>query len=102
MQLLSDNKAPIIIDVRSQGEYDAGHVPGALHIPFWSAYKPQRLTGVDPNELLVVYCQHGPRAGIAKLALSLTGFENIVYLQGHMRAWQQANLPTQASPPESE
>jgi rhodanese-related sulfurtransferase len=40
-----------------------------------------------------MYCEHGPRAGIAKLALSLSGFENISYLDGHMTAWRKSGLP---------
>lgn len=91
--LIEAKQAPLIIDVRSQSEYESGHLPGAIHIPFWSAFSPVELEKTDPTTKLVLYCQHGPRAGIAKFALSLSGFENIVYLEGHMSAWQQAKLP---------
>jgi rhodanese-related sulfurtransferase len=43
----------------------------------------------------VLYCAHGPRAGIAKFALKLSGFDNIVYLEGHMSAWKAAKLPVE-------
>lgn len=93
LKAIEAKQAPIIIDVRSQAEYDSGYVPGAIHVPFWKAYSPDALTRVGGDELLVLYCAHGPRAGIAKLALKLSGFDNIVYLEGHMSAWKEAKLP---------
>ena len=92
-RLIESKQAPLIIDVRSQSEYESGHLPGAIHIPFWWAFSPKELEKADPSSPLVLYCQHGPRTGIAKLALRLSGFDNIVYLEGHMSAWQQAKLP---------
>jgi rhodanese-related sulfurtransferase len=94
LKLIETRQAPVIIDVRTQGEFDAGHVPGALHIPFWAAFSPDQLQQTDADQQLVLYCQHGPRAGLAKLALKMSGYHNIVYLQGHMSAWQEAKLPT--------
>ena len=93
LSAIEANQAPVVIDVRSQSEYDSGHVPGAIHVPFWRAYSPDVLARVGGSELLVLYCAHGPRAGIAKFALKLSGFDNIVYLKGHMNAWKDAKLP---------
>ncbi len=98
LDAISTGHPPVLVDVRSQWEYDAGHVPGAIHVPFWWAFSPEQLTQVGPEEPLVVYCAHGPRAGIAKFALLLSGYENIRYLQGHMSAWKEAGLPLQTAP----
>lgn len=92
LQSIGSGKPPVIVDVRSQSEYEAGHVPGAIHIPFWSAFGADQLNKVDRSEELVIYCQHGPRAGIAKLAFKLSGFEKIYYLEGHMSGWSRAGL----------
>ena len=86
-------KSPIIIDVRSTYEYQAGHIPNALHIPFWTAFTTGQLSNYSFDQPLVLYCEHGPRAGIAKLGLSMQGFQNIRYLEGHMKAWRKAGLP---------
>lgn len=86
-------KPPIIIDVRSGVEYRAGHIPHALSIPFWTAFTTDQLQAYAPDQALVLYCAHGPRAGVAKLGLSLQGFQNIRYLEGHFSAWHSANLP---------
>lgn len=91
-------KAPatiIIVDVRSTYEYQSGHVPGAIHIPFWTAFTTDKLDAYEKNSEVVLYCAHGPRAGVAKLALSLSGFEKINYLAGHMSAWNNAGLPVE-------
>ena len=86
--------APVIIDVRSDSEFQSGHIGNALHIPFWQAFTTDKLDNFKKNQLLVLYCQHGPRAGVAKLAFRLAGFENIHYLQGHMAGWKKSGLTT--------
>jgi rhodanese-related sulfurtransferase len=85
--------APSIIDVRSDGEYVAGHVPGAIHIPFYAVYARRAEIPSPPSAPVVVYCEHGPRAGIAKLQLRTAGFEDVLYLEGHMSGWKQRGLP---------
>jgi len=92
---IQQNKAPIIVDVRSEAEYRAGHVPGALHIAFWQAFTSDKLEAVDKNKTVILYCAHGPRAGVAKLALTLQGFNDLKYLSGHMTAWTKAGLATE-------
>ena len=76
-----------------------GHTPtGAIHLPFWLAFARADDIDAPKDELVVVYCAHGPRAGIGKAALSLEGFTQIRYLQGHMSGWYKANLPIEISP----
>lgn len=84
--------SPIIIDVRSSAEYNAGHIPQAQHISFWKSFTTDALDNRDKQEQVILYCEHGPRAGIAKLAYSMAGFKNIRYVQGHMKAWRSAGL----------
>ncbi len=92
---IKTNNAPLIIDVRSQSEYQTSHVPGAIHIPFWTAFTSDQLDTADKSQALVIYCEHGPRAGIAKMAFSISGFDKIYYLEGHMLAWKKAKLPVE-------
>ena len=82
-------KAPVILDVRSKAEFDAGHVPGAVHVPFWQVAKSKEVLPSDTNEPLVVYCGHGPRAYMAGAALRRLGFSRISYLAGHMTRWRR-------------
>lgn len=102
VKMIESGHPPLVIDVRSRYEYDQSHVPGAIHIPFWKAFTTDALDQYKSTEKMVLYCEHGPRAGIAKFGLSTSGFENMVYLDGHMSAWKQANLPVEQSVSESE
>ncbi len=96
--LIQAGSAPVIIDVRSRAEYEGGHVPGAVHVPFWAAYGRAAEIPAPPDAPLVVYCAHGPRAGLAKLALRLSGFKRIMYLEGHMSGWKKAGFPLEVAP----
>lgn len=95
--LIKTGNAPVIIDVRSSREFQAGHVPGAIHLPFWLAFTRADEIEAPKDKPVVIYCAHGPRAGIGKAALSLEGFTQIRYLQGHMSGWQKAQLPVEVS-----
>jgi rhodanese-related sulfurtransferase len=87
--------APVILDVRSRAEYESGHVPGALHVPFWLVRSTAPGLGLKPGTPLVVYCGHGPRAYLAGAALRRLGFHTITYLSGHMARWTREGLPTE-------
>ena len=93
LTLIEAGKAPVIVDVRSGVEYRAGHIPGALHVPFWSAYWRADRIPVSGHDPVVVYCAHGPRAGVARWALNMAGIPNVLYLKGHMTGWHKQALP---------
>ena len=89
--------APAILDVRSRREYRQGHVPGAVSIPFWiiqflGPLLTRRLPS-KPDQPLVVYCGHGPRAWMAGASLRLRGFRDIRYLDGHWKMWTREGWP---------
>src|SRR5512139_4076853 len=92
-------ESPVIVDVRSQGEYDSGHVPGARHIPFYSLFVRAGEIQAGPDDPVVIYCEHGPRAGMAKVGLRLAGFSQVRYLDGHMSRWKERGLPMETSAP---
>jgi rhodanese-related sulfurtransferase len=86
--------APVIVDVRTGWEYRRGHVPGAIHVPFYTLLVRQDAIPGPRDEPVIVYCEHGPRAGVAKLGLRLAGFTDVRYLDGHMAGWKARGLPT--------
>lgn len=88
---------PMILDVRSKKEFDEGHVPGAMHVPFWKIGRLWRSLQSARDEPIVVYCGHGPRAYIAGTALKRRGFTDVSYLAGHMKRWKKLRLPLHGS-----
>jgi rhodanese-related sulfurtransferase len=84
---------PAILDVRTSSEFAAGHVPGAVNVPFTEIGARLSEIPAGPEDELVVYCGHGPRAWIAGGRLGRRGFRRLVYLGGHWAAWRRAGLP---------
>lgn len=91
---------PPILDVRSAGEYAESHVPGAVHVPFYSVLSRSDELPTQDGEPLVVYCEHGPRAGLARVGLWMAGAGDVRFLEGHMTAWKQDGLAVESAPVE--
>ncbi len=93
MKHIDSGAGPVVVDVRSKQEFDAGHVPGAIHLPFWQVGRQWQKLAAKREQPIVVYCGHGPRAYMAGAALRRAGFTNVAYLAGHMKKWKQMKLP---------
>ena len=93
LQRLDHHDAPLIIDVRKPDEYAAGHVPGATNIPHTEIAARLNELGNDKQKEVVVYCESGRRAAIAKGILEKAGFTQVRHLEGDMRGWRERNLP---------
>ena len=80
----------IIVDVRSRLEFNAGHVPGALHRPFWKILFYIHSLSKTPS--VVLYCGYGPRAKLAQLLLRGFGI-SAALLDGHWFNWKRRGFP---------
>ena len=67
----------IILDVRSQEEYDTGHIPGAILIPHTQVQAQAQLVLTDKDQLILVYCRSGRRSKLAAETLVELGYTNI-------------------------
>jgi rhodanese-related sulfurtransferase len=81
---------PLIVDVRSRDEYARDHIPGAVHIPFSSIGSGLQERGYPREGTVVLYCEHGPRAGLAGISLYFHGYTDVHSLEGHMQGWRQS------------
>lgn len=89
-ELVRDGGA-VLLDVREDHEWRAGHAPGARHIPLGAL--PDRLAELPDGVPLVTACAHGLRSARAARLLARTGRE-VYNLRGGMHAWAAAGLPT--------
>ncbi len=96
---MQEGTAPLVVDVRSRSEYDRDHIPGAVHIPFTSISSGLKAMNTQPGERIVVYCEHGPRAGMAYWSLYLSGYRNVYSLEGHMKNWRKSEFPIEIISP---
>jgi len=86
--------APTILDVRTPEEFASGHVPGALNVPHDQLAERLAGLGLDPAAEVVVHCESGRRAVAAEMVLRDAGFVRVVDLEGDMKGWREAGLPT--------
>ena len=95
MDGLTNGHAPPVIDVRTPGEYRAGHVPGAINIPLQEFEQRFGELSAYRDKEVVLYCESGMRASHGARWLESKGFEDLRFLDGHMSAWREAGLPTE-------
>ncbi len=91
-QKLDDKGEPVVLDVRTKAEWDAGHIPGAFHIPL--GYIPERYSETNGNEELAVMCDVGYRSTIASSILQRNNFGDIYNIKGGINAWKKAGYET--------
>ena len=76
-RIMDNEEGYIIIDVRTQEEYDEGHIPGAVLISHEEIAEKAEDVLTDKDQLILVYCRSGRRSKIASEALVELGYTNI-------------------------
>ena len=76
-QIMDSEDGYIILDVRTQEEYDQGHIPGAIVISHEEIAEKAEAVLTDKDQLILVYCRSGRRSKIAAEALAELGYTNI-------------------------
>lgn len=89
------NQEALVLDVREDKEFAAGHIPKARHIPLGAL--ASRLGELEKfkNKPIVVNCRSGQRSARACSILKKHGFEKAVNLAGGIMAWESAHLPVE-------
>jgi glyoxylase-like metal-dependent hydrolase (beta-lactamase superfamily II)/rhodanese-related sulfurtransferase len=85
--------APLVLDVRRESEWDAGHISGAEWYPldrFKAALPP-----IELNRPIAVHCASGYRSVIACSLLQRAGYNNVINVIGGFDAWREAQLPAE-------
>ena len=76
-QIIDTEEGYIILDVRTQEEYDQGHIPGAILIPDTEIKAKAEDVLTDKEQMILVYCRSGRRSKLAAESLVELGYTNI-------------------------
>lgn len=93
LQRIKSNRAPVVIDPRSEIEFKKGHIPGAINAPVRKLALNRAQLPQDKNVEMVIACMHGQRAWMARKILALRGYRNMALLDGYLQEWVKAGLP---------
>ena len=83
----------IVLDVRTQAEYDQGHIPGAICVPNETIGAGDIPQLPDKEQLILVYCRSGNRSKQAAQKLADSGYMNIVEFGGIL-SWTGETVPS--------
>jgi len=81
----------MVVDVRTEKEWEAGHVDGSVNVPL--NHLQERVAELPEQTPFVVHCEGGYRSAIAASLLEQAGYDNVVDLVGGFKAWQAYHLP---------
>ncbi len=91
--MLRTDPRPVLIDVREDSEWQAGHVEGALHIGRGVLERDIEAAVPRKDALVVLYCQGGARSALAADTLQKMGYTRVFSLAGGLAGYRQAGLP---------
>jgi len=90
----------VFLDVREPEEWQHGHIDGSVPAPrgllefFADPTSPRSKKALDPTHRVIVICASGARATLAAATLKLMGYQDPVVLDGGLKGWTAAGLPT--------
>ncbi len=87
------NQGAVLVDVRSQAEFDGGHVIDAKHVPQEQLASSAETLKKYREKVVITCCESGMRSGAAARVLQAQGFTKVVNLRGGLQAWRADNLP---------
>lgn len=85
--MMGDGKPIVIVDVREPYEFSAGHIKGAINIPYDDA-RPRIFKELSPNDRIVFVCHGGPMGDELGDLLVKNGYKSVYNLKGGMKKWK--------------
>ena len=86
-----------LVDVREESEWNAGHLPGAMHLGKGIIERDIETKIPDTAASIILYCGGGYRSALAADNLQKMGYTNVFSMDGGFRGWKDAGLPIQKS-----
>lgn len=87
-----------LLDVREDHEWNAGHVPGAVHLGRGILERDVEKLFPDADQELVLYCGGGFRSALAAESLQRMGYRNVHSMAGGFTGWTEKGFPTEKKP----
>ena len=88
------NSSFVILDVRTPGEYNAGHIEGAVNSDYYSESFRNDLGRMGKNKIYLVYCRSGNRSGKTLEIMKELGFSHAYNMTGGINVWISKGFPT--------
>ena len=88
----SEKAYSVMIDVRTDEEWNAGHIEGAIHIPLSEIERDIENYEISKDEEILLYCRSGNRSGRAKVILDELGYTNTTNIGGIKSVSEQYNI----------
>lgn len=85
----------LLVDVREDHEWSAGHLPGAVHLGKGIIERDVETKFPDPATEMVLYCGGGFRSALAADNLQKMGYTHVLSMDGGFRGWKEAGLPVE-------
>ncbi|MEV4492957.1 rhodanese-like domain-containing protein [Micromonospora coxensis] len=98
-ELIDSGRGPRLLDVRTPGEFETSHIPGAYNVPLDLLKEHREELRRHLDEDVVLICRSGARATQAGQTLAGAGLPNLKVLDGGMMAWQAAKAPIKQGAP---
>ncbi|MEN9306357.1 MAG: hypothetical protein RL173_289 [Fibrobacterota bacterium] len=90
---LPAGEKPILIDVRTPGEWKDGRLSGAKHIDVSGSKFDTEIDKLPKEASYLLYCRSGGRSGMALSKMKAKGFSNLKHVSGGIGSWQAAGYP---------
>ena len=90
----------VLVNVREPEEWQHGHINGSVPAPrgllefFADPASPRHKAQLDPDHRMIVVCASGARASLAAATLKTMGYSDVAILDGGLKGWTEAGLPT--------
>jgi glyoxylase-like metal-dependent hydrolase (beta-lactamase superfamily II)/rhodanese-related sulfurtransferase len=98
-RVAAGDRSLVILDVRERDAYDAGHVPGARHLPRGQLELRVDQALPDPTTRILTCCEFGKISTLAAATLRAMGYTRAVALDGGLKAWREAGYPLEHTAP---
>lgn len=93
-ELTKNQPELVVLDIRTPDEFNSGHIKGAVNIDFKASSFATELQALDPAKNYLVHCHSGGRSTSSLKTFKNLNFTNITHLDGGIKAWNKAELPT--------